>query len=134
VLDWIFVNVKGTDLHLYNVHLETMMMKQRKRDEQLQAILDHSKSIPADDPIIVAGDFNSFFPKDRKLFTRLFNENGFQWYSEELTYTARALKGILKNKIDHVYGTGISIHTIAVSTHVKASDHYPVYFNIHFNQ
>lgn len=128
------LDVNGTYLHVYNVHLETMTMKRKKRADQLKKIIDHSESIPAAEAVIVAGDFNSFFPKDRKLFANLFDEKGFQWYSETLRYTARALKGILKNKIDHVFGRGITTSNIGVATQVYASDHYPVYFDFHINQ
>lgn len=121
-------------LHVYNVHLETMAMKRNKRAEQLKSILYHSTAIDQSEPVLIAGDFNSFFPKDRKVFSQLMMQEEFVWQSEDLKYTATALKGAIKPHIDQVYTRGIQLDTIGVSTHVKASDHFPVFFSVRFDQ
>lgn len=128
------IDFNGSHLHIYNAHLETMAMKRKKRADQLRAILEHCKTIPPDEPILIAGDFNSFFPKDRKLFASIMKESGFIWDSKDIKYTSKALKGLIKPHIDQVYSRGLFITNLGVATHVKASDHFPVYFDIQIKQ
>jgi len=128
------LNLNGEQIHIYNIHLETMTMKRMNRAAQLQAILNHSKSIPEHEAILIAGDFNSFFPKDRKLFASLMKESGFNWHSNKIRYTAKALKGFIRPHIDQVFSRGLNITSLGVADHVDASDHFPIYFDIQFKK
>jgi endonuclease/exonuclease/phosphatase (EEP) superfamily protein YafD len=49
----------GKPLVVYNLHLESKGTEQL-RFEQLEEVLDGAQRYPADTPIIVAGDFNTF--------------------------------------------------------------------------
>lgn len=124
------IDLNETTLHLYSVHLETIKMRRKKRKEQLQYILDHALAHDSDDPVIISGDLNSFFKKDRNQFQELIEEYGYAWESEKLDYTSEAFFGIFKKPIDHIYARGIEVDTIGVITHATASDHYPVFATI----
>lgn len=128
------IDVHGKDFHVYNIHLETMTMKREKRGGQLEFVANHSRTISKDEPVIIAGDFNSFFPKDRILFADLMDKDGYTWHTKELKYTAKALLGLLRPQIDQCFGRGFTVNELGVSTQVEASDHFPVFLDIKLDE
>ncbi len=109
-----------------NVHLETLTMKRSKRKDQLAGVLSFM-NIYRDLPSIIGGDFNSFFPKDRKAFTNLATVEGFQWDTPQLTHTARGLKNLVKPYLDQFYSKNVSLINSGVEYGTKASDHFPIW-------
>ena len=114
------------ELIVTNVHLETLTMKRSKRSEQLAEVLSFLRT---DDtlPSIIGGDFNSFFPKDRKSFAEITTIEGFQWDTPELTHTARGLKNLVKPYLDQFYSKNVSLVNSGVEHGTKASDHFPIW-------
>jgi len=124
------VEIKGTKMHIYNIHLETFTMKRAKRLDQLKAIIKHSEQLPSDAPVLIAGDFNSLFPKDRKVFDAALKMSGFDWRTQDFDATSSALSGFIKPPIDHIYTRNLSTSNPGVLNKAKASDHWPVFIDL----
>lgn len=126
------VNIGGQDVHLYNVHLEIITMSRKKRKEQLVHIVEHANELDQDAPIIIAGDFNSFFKKDREQFNEVMEESGLSWQTENIEFTSVSLHGIVKKPVDHIFTKGIVVDTIGAESNAMASDHYPIFAILRF--
>lgn len=126
------VQIGSHKVQLVNVHFETMTMKRRKRVDQLKEIISFVQLTYSDGPLLVAGDFNSFFPKDRKRFSALMAEAGIDWASQDIKYTARALGGLIKPTLDLIFVRELDVKEVGVERKTKASDHLPVFVELGF--
>lgn len=117
----------GSTVHLYNLHLATMTMTRRKRLEQMHHVIDHAAGLNTEDPIIIAGDLNTFFKEDRNQFTALMAKHGYTWQTADVKCTNTALKGLIKKPVDHIFTKGVTIDNVGAQNDAVASDHYPLF-------
>jgi len=124
------LEINNFDIHLINVHLETMTMRRGKRMDQIKTIISFMNEHYPSGPLIIAGDFNSFFPKDRREFSALMSEAGLDWLNHDMKFTAKAVFGLIKPKIDLVFARDFKLLDIGVETRTQASDHFPVWLEL----
>jgi endonuclease/exonuclease/phosphatase family metal-dependent hydrolase len=115
------VNVAGTRVRVYAVHLETQLrISERERQDQVAAILADADSVRG--PVVIAGDFNS---------------RSIGWYLEHKGYawaTKKVGKTIAFFSWDHIFVRGLSLPDSAAAGKVRdvhgASDHLPVWASL----
>jgi endonuclease/exonuclease/phosphatase family metal-dependent hydrolase len=112
------INVNGSCVRVYAVHLETQMRAtDRDRESQVDAVLADAAGIPC--PVVVAGDFNS------KGIGNYFEQKGFTWPTRDVGHTISIFSW------DHIFARGLGTSQSAqagkmVDVH-GASDHQPVW-------
>lgn len=117
------VNVAGTRIWVYAVHLETQLKaSEHTREEQADAILADAES--ASGPVVIAGDFNSWG------IGRYLEQQGFAWPTRKVGKTITIFSW------DHIFVRGLSPSRSAEAGKVRnvrgASDHRPVWANLIF--
>jgi endonuclease/exonuclease/phosphatase family metal-dependent hydrolase len=115
------VNVGGTRIWVYAVHLETQLRaSEHTRQLQAAAILADAES--ASGPVVVAGDFNSWG------IGRYFEQQGFAWPTKDVGKTITIFSW------DHIFVRGPSVSDSVTAGKVRdvrgASDHRPVWANL----
>jgi endonuclease/exonuclease/phosphatase family metal-dependent hydrolase len=115
------VNVRGTRIWVYAVHLETQLRaSEYARQDQAAAILADAES--ASGPVIVAGDFNSWG------IGKYFEQQGFAWPTKDVGKTITIFSW------DHIFVRGLSPSRSATAGKVRdvrgASDHRPVWASL----
>src|SRR5690606_14291025 len=58
---YIYAKIEG--LHIFVVHFSPFSYK--KRQEEVANIIAQTKELPAEEPILIMGDFNSLSPEDK---------------------------------------------------------------------
>ena len=120
------VEINDTLTTIASVHMETIVMKLPKRIEQLEYILENI-NLDNSDKIIVGGDFNSFFNQDKERFNNLMSSEGFFNHTEGIDFTCKALGGLVRTKLDHIYTIGFAKVNSGVGPLNKASDHQAIW-------
>jgi endonuclease/exonuclease/phosphatase family metal-dependent hydrolase len=114
------VNVGGTRIWVYAVHLETQLRASaHTRQQQAAAILADAES--ASGPVVIAGDFNSWG------IGRYFEQQGFVWPTKNVGKTITLFSW------DHIFvrGTSPSGSAAGKVRDVRgASDHRPVWASL----
>jgi endonuclease/exonuclease/phosphatase family metal-dependent hydrolase len=114
----------GQALVVYDLHLESKGTDEL-RLEQLEEVLSDAQHYPAGTPIIIAGDFNTFFPHSR-LIPRL-EEAGFRNVLGEHHIKTHVLLG----ELDWVLVRGSIRYDAGKVLRVAGSDHFPIDVTIH---
>jgi endonuclease/exonuclease/phosphatase family metal-dependent hydrolase len=109
----------GKPLVVYNLHLESKGTEQL-RLEQLEEVLEDAQRYPAQTPIVIAGDFNTFVPHSR-LIPRL-QEAGFRSALGDRRVRTHVLAGAL----DWVFVRGSIECEDGQVLRVPGSDHFPI--------
>lgn len=112
------IRVGTQRLRIYSVHLETQAsIAPDEREDQAAAILRDAEA--AEEPVILAGDFNSYG------IAGYFGQRGFRWLTESFGET------ILLWAWDHLLVRGFradQIRSVGVERNSRgASDHHPVW-------
>lgn len=112
------VNVRGTRVWVYAVHLETQLRaSEYARQDQAATVLADAKS--ASGPVVVAGDFNSWG------IGKYFEQQGFAWPTRDVGRTITIFSW------DHIFVRGLPLGASAAAGKVRdvrgASDHRPVW-------
>jgi endonuclease/exonuclease/phosphatase family metal-dependent hydrolase len=112
------VNVRGTRIWVYAVHLETQLRaSEYARQDQADAILADAKN--AFGPVVVAGDFNSWG------IGKYFEQEGFAWPTKDVGKTITIFSW------DHIFVRGFPLAGSAAAGKVRevrgASDHSPIW-------
>jgi len=112
------INVDGSCVRVYAVHLETQMRAtDRDREGQVDAVLADAAGIPC--PVVVAGDFNS------KGIGNYFEQKGFTWPTRDVGHTLSIFSW------DHIFARGLGTSQSAQAGRMAdvhgASDHQPVW-------
>jgi endonuclease/exonuclease/phosphatase family metal-dependent hydrolase len=115
------VNVAGTRIWVYAVHLETQLRaSDYTRQQQAAAIL--ADAAQASGPVVVAGDFNSWW------IGKYFERQGFVWPTKKVGKTISLFSW------DHIFVRGIARTSLATAGKVRevrgASDHRPVWASV----
>jgi endonuclease/exonuclease/phosphatase family metal-dependent hydrolase len=115
----------GKALVIYNLHLESKGTEQL-RLEQLEEVIDDAKRYPAETPVIIAGDFNTFVFHSR-LIPRL-REAGFR----SVFGDRRERTHVILGELDWVFARGSIEFEQGRVLHVPGSDHYPITVDLRF--
>ena len=101
----------------YSVHTETLWLSQRKRDAQLDVLVD---DILEDyEHVIVGGDFNTFSQSSIATLEKRFEQVGLERVSTGAGYTFEV--GRVKFTLDHIFATGMSVLDNGVYRETEAS-------------
>jgi endonuclease/exonuclease/phosphatase family metal-dependent hydrolase len=114
----------GQPLVVYDLHLESKGTEQL-RLEQLEEVLNDAQRYPAHTPVIIAGDFNTFFPHSR-LIPHL-EEAGFRNVLGEHRFKTQVLLG----ELDWIFVRGSVQFEGGKVLRVPGSDHYPINVTVH---
>ncbi len=113
----------GQRLRVYSVHLPAALaISGRSRREQAQVLIADAKVSP--DPVIIAGDFNSYGLGEE------FVQAGYDWATRDIPPSARLL--FFGLRFDHIFCRGLPVmlgsNTAGVGEdNRKASDHRPIW-------
>jgi endonuclease/exonuclease/phosphatase family metal-dependent hydrolase len=115
------IDVRGSCLRVYAIHLETQLRASAKqREDQVDVLLRDAAGTSC--PVVIAGDFNS------KGIGRYFEEKGFAWPTEHVGST------ITWFSWDHIFAKGLGVPDSASAGKVReihgASDHRPVWASL----
>ena len=115
------VNVGGTRIWVYAVHLETQLRaSDHAREDQAAAILADAEK--ASGPVVIAGDFNSWW------IGNYFEQQGFAWPTKKVGKTITIFSW------DHIFVRGLTVPATAPAGKVRrvrgASDHRPVWASL----
>lgn len=114
----------GQPLVVYDLHLESKGTEEL-RLEQIEEVLSDAQRYPAQTPIIVAGDFNTFFPHSR-LIPRL-EQAGFR----NVLGQHRVKTHVLLGELDWIFVRGSIQYQGGQVLHVPGSDHFPIDVTVH---
>ena len=119
------LNVAGSCLRVYAVHLETQLKASpRQREEQIDVVLDDAASTPC--PVVIAGDFNS------KGIGYYLERKGFAWPTEHVGSTITVFSW------DHIFTRGLALPDSGLAGKVRkidgASDHRPIWARLVLEQ
>jgi endonuclease/exonuclease/phosphatase family metal-dependent hydrolase len=110
------VRVRGRDVLVYAVHLETQVrVSEQARRDQAMTIVNDARGFAG--PVVVAGDFNS------QTVGGVFARSGFSWPTERVGPTVAFFSW------DHIFVRGLGTASSAgvVQRIAGASDHHPVW-------
>jgi endonuclease/exonuclease/phosphatase (EEP) superfamily protein YafD len=115
------VNVGGTRVRVYAVHLETQLRAtDYDRQAQADAILADARHVSG--PVVIAGDFNSWW------IGKYLERQGLAWPTKKVGKTISIFSW------DHIFARGLGVPTIAPAGKVRdvqgASDHRPVWASL----
>lgn len=97
------------------------------RRAQLEAILSALEAGVSDEPLILAGDFNTRTKKEVAWFADALRSAGFQT-PDTLPYSWRMLGA--KERLDWIATRNCAITEIGALPHVRGSDHMPIWADI----
>lgn len=120
----------GPDIHTICVHLS---LKETHRQQQLQALSRMVAEIPAETPLVIAGDFNDWRLKAQPVLRNLGMEDVCTICDGRPAKTFPAMRPILR--LDRIYLRGFSnVQSLPmpVSPWNKLSDHRPLMAEIQF--
>ncbi len=109
-------------LDIFNVHFDTLVL-QNKRKEQVEKFLNDIKSIKTSNKEIIAGDFNTFQLKEKKVRKAFETEGYSNVFGKKFNITHNF---IIPFHLDHIYTKGLKLIKHKVMKNMKYSDHYPI--------
>jgi len=120
--------IENKEVSIHSIHLETIVMRRKKRVEQLQFILDaindESSNIKH---FIIGGDFNTMFDKDIFAMNEILVNNGFNSNSENIGKTGTVPFDVIEPQLDHIYSKGFQFIDKGKCSACEASDHKPIW-------
>jgi endonuclease/exonuclease/phosphatase family metal-dependent hydrolase len=124
------INVAGSKLSIYNLHLESKGDDQL-RMAQVQEVLSDAARLDPKRPTIIAGDFN--FDASQDSAASAFAAAGFQDAIDTPRTATRPARRLLESsrRIDWAFIRGpVRAGSARVHNQVRASDHYPISFTL----
>lgn len=127
------VTVHQKKILVYSAHTETLVMSRKNRMEQVDGIIQHAKLQSANYKyILIGGDFNTLLARDADMVVDKFRGNGFDWSTEKVGSTARAMMGLVKPRHDYLFSKGLTLANASKIETSVSSDHYPVFSTLMF--
>lgn len=127
------VTVHQQKILVYSAHTETLVMSRKNRMEQVDGIIQHARAQSANYKyILIGGDFNTLLAKDANMVVDKFKGNGFDWSTEKVGSTARAMMGLMKPRHDYLFSKGLTLANASKIETSVSSDHYPVFSTLMF--
>jgi endonuclease/exonuclease/phosphatase family metal-dependent hydrolase len=122
------VTIRQKKILVYSIHTETFAMGRKERMDQIDGIIKHAKlQTPNYQYTLIGGDFNTVFSKDAQLVVEKFTGNGFNWSTDKVGSTARAMFGFVKPTNDYLFSRGLQLTKAFKIETSRSSDHYPVF-------
>jgi len=118
------VEVDGTAVVAYSIHIETVLMRLAFRNQQVRAIAEHAQC-EVGMPIVVGGDFNSASQRSIRGFDRLMFDGGFVRVTEGASSTFDRFGRSFQ--LDHIYAHGLVPVGSGAIADASASDHQPIW-------
>ena len=116
------ITIDGLPVRVYSIHLETMLLSQVKRFEQVQTILAHIQKQEQVPHYIVGGDFNMVSAREISMTSSLFSDAGFEAATVGVGATAAKFW-----RLDHIYTKGMQLIEAGKESRSASSDHLPVW-------
>ena len=116
------VTIDDVPVRVYSIHLETMLLSQVKRLEQVRTILEHIRNREEAAHYIVGGDFNMVGAREISLTSAIFSEAGFESATPGIGATAAKFL-----RLDHIYTKGMQLIEAGKESRSTSSDHVPVW-------
>ena len=124
------VEIPNRPLRVYSVHAETRI-KFGKKLEQYQAVLDDFAKFPADMPVIVMGDFNTWEPDASDKVVAFFSKAGMKTpFGSDKTFKRKVMFVPIELKLDWVWLRGLEATSFGIDKKVEISDHWPMWTNV----
>ena len=115
--------VDGIQMNVYNTHLETVWMLQRKGNTQVDYL---ANQIEGDEGyVVLGGDFNTWNRGSIDYLEARFGQIGMERVSARTGYTF-TYHG-LKLNLDHMFAQGVSDYDSGVWRETNVSDHFPLW-------
>jgi len=134
--------IRGRKVHCVNVHLGLFARSRRRQTDALIDLVE--RSIPPDEPLVIAGDFNDWHDRltlrlaaglgvrEAMVDQRLTRAGGFPL----MAYPARTFPALLPwFKLDRIYVRGFDVRSVEVMhgrLWAKMSDHAPLVAELEF--
>lgn len=121
------VKMRRHDIRVYSVHGETRLQETLKI-EQMKAVIDDLARYRRDMPAIVLGDLNTWEPAMIDKTFKLFRGENFRTpFSEESTFSSRALFIPIELKLDWIWLRHLESTSHGIDQTIKLSDHWPLW-------
>ena len=120
------VTIDGIQIPTYNVHTETFWLGSKKRNAQIDALVDSIDE--SYQYAIVGGDFNTLTPGSLEYLEAKFAQIGMERASAGAGYSAGVPPFVFT--LDHVFAKGMPVMKAGNSEQAKASDHLPIWVSI----
>ena len=113
-------------VRVHSAHFESNDLTGERRTVQLKEILDHAQESACDRPQILAGDFNTWYPRapERHVLERA----GWNDAMEDVGDLGPTHDS--GRRLDYVYVRGFAVRGGAVLREVHTSDHYPQWVDL----
>ena len=129
------ITVNGKNILLCSVHLDTILLRRKKRLAQskflTEMVVDYKKRNNIDYAII-GGDFNTLLKNYRKKVINHYKAINFEWITENVGPTGSEVNGWLKPINDHIFTDGFNLINAGKYIETQASDHYPIWVEMSF--
>ena len=117
------LDVAGTHVGVWSVHLSTVLLGLGARLEQAQTMIDDAA--PFAGPAIAGGDFNTTDPTSADQTIAMFEDAQWAWSSAGTRDSVDTAAGSLL--LDFVFARGLAAHEAGVFRGDAGSDHRPVW-------
>ncbi len=110
---------------LFNVHMH-VKIKPHERARRLQTLIE--KSDERSDYVIIAGDFNTYWPRESRYVREALINHRFDFATSEVDWTFR--HWIFLNKayvLDYIFARGFEVLEAGAVEDRSASDHLPIW-------
>lgn len=124
------ISVAGQEIEVYSVHTETAWLPAGMRQAQAQAIVDDIMARSEANRVIIGGDFNTITDADGTDLAQLMAAGGL----EPVSAGASVLVAGLPISADHLFARGFTPVDNGVYSETKASDHFPVWAQVQFQE
>jgi endonuclease/exonuclease/phosphatase family metal-dependent hydrolase len=120
------IPVGDTFARVHSVHFESNDITGERRTVQVKETLDHAQSSACERPQIIAGDFNTWYPRAPERF--VMERSGWQDALETVGDVGTTHRS--GRRLDYVYVRGLRVVGGAILRDVTTSDHFPVWVDL----
>ncbi len=123
------VHIGNDSLRVVSLHLETPLLQQSKKKDQITTVLTELSQ--GYDGIIIGGDFNTANSASIDFMNKLLSSAGFSQATRDINFTARSsLLTFLQFKLDHIYIKNLKLIEAGKVVDFSASDHLPLWIRV----
>jgi len=131
------IEVNDKKILICSVHLDTILLKRSKRLEQSQFLAEELCVLNQENQIdyaIIGGDFNTLLKNYRTKVIDHYTSTDLDWATKEVGATGSEVFGWLQPANDHIFTKGFEVLEAGKNPATTASDHYPVWIDIAFEE
>ncbi len=118
------VDVDGTPVAAYSVHIETVFLGTRRRSTQVRTLGGDAAGHRVS-PVVIGGDFNTASQRSRRAFDGELERLGFTRATGDDVRTFTRFGR--SYGLDHLYSRGVAVVDSGVAPDPRASDHQPIW-------